>query len=98
MCGHLVGHASMRKLRIHGDNIVECERTLTLLSQALGISPTLIPNSLLYLPTYEFDAQFQVELLSGYGRWGIDIATELMKNGGVLRECADAYLRGGVAN
>ena len=82
----------MRKLRIHGDNIVECERALSLLSQALKISPTFDPQSPLYLPNYKFDAKYQVELLPGYKRWGIDIATELIKNGGVLRECADVYL------
>jgi len=82
----------MRQLRIHGDNIVECERTLSLLSQALGITPILQPNSPLYLPIYNFDTEFQVELLSGYNRWGIDIAAKLMENGGILRECADAYL------
>jgi len=82
----------MRQLRIHGDNIVECERTLSLLSQVLKTTPVLNPNSPLYLPIYEFGSKFQVELLSGYNRWGSDIATELMKNGGVLRECADAYI------
>ena len=40
-----------RHIRIHGDNIVECERSLDLISSALNITP--IPKStLLYKPTY----------------------------------------------
>jgi hypothetical protein len=85
-----------RYLRIHGDNIVECERTLLLLSQAFNKKPQLKTGALLYLPQYELSINdneiLHIELLSGYGRWGVDIADELMKNGGVLRECADSYL------
>jgi hypothetical protein len=34
----------------------------------------------------------QIDLLAGHGRWGIDISTALMANGGVLREGADSYI------
>jgi hypothetical protein len=85
-----------RYLRIHGDNIVECERTLLLLSQAFGKEVRLIPDSFLYMPVYELAINdkdvLQIDLLAGHGRWGADIATALMDNGGVLREGADSYV------
>lgn len=85
-----------RHLRIHGDNIVECERTLSLLSQAFGKDVQLMPESSLYMPVYELiiskTEALQIDLLSGHGRWGVDIATALMNSGGVLREGADSYI------
>ncbi len=89
-------NVSKRYLRVHGDNIVECERTLSLLSQAFGKEVQLTPESSLYMPIYELilnDNEFLlIELLPGHGRWGVDIAVELMNNGGVLRESADSYI------
>lgn len=82
-----------RFLRIHGDNIVECERSLHLLSQALGVTSESCSTSL-YKPMYELliaDTSIKVELLSGHDRWGIEITSQLMKNGGILREGADSY-------
>jgi hypothetical protein len=85
-----------RYLRIHGDNIVECERTLLLLSQAFGKEVLLLPDSSLYMPVYELaindNDTLQIDLLAGHGRWGVDIATALIKSGGVLREGADSYI------
>ena len=85
-----------RYLRVHGDNIVECERTLLLLSQAFGKEVRIIPASSLYMPFYELAINdkdiLQIELLSGHGRWGVDITTALMDNGGILREGADSYI------
>ncbi|MDR1974464.1 MAG: hypothetical protein LBQ31_07300 [Bacteroidales bacterium] len=85
-----------RYLRIHGDNIVECERTLLLLSQAFGKEVQLMPESSLYMPVYELvideEETLQIDLLAGHGRWGVDIATAIMNSGGVLREGADSYL------
>ena len=80
-----------RHLRIHGDNIIECERSLTLLSKALGSTPVYISASQTCMPMYML-GNFQVDLLSGHGRWGVDIATALAKNGGILREGADSYI------
>ena len=39
-------------LRIHGDNIIECERTLKLISEALKVSPVLEKNAPIYMPVY----------------------------------------------
>lgn len=83
-----------RHLRIHGDNILECERTLNLMSEALNDTPTLI-KSAVYSPKYTLiinDVELMVELLPGHGRWGIEITEEMMKSGGILREGADSYI------
>ena len=80
-----------RHIRIHGDNIIECERSLSLLSKALNVTPCYIDDSSIFLPKYML-GEMQVDLLPGHGRWGIDIADILAKHGGVLREYADSYI------
>lgn len=83
-----------KHIRIHGDNIVECERTLYMISVALGGSLTLV-DSPIFMPIYEIEVPgfvFSIELLSGHGRWGVNIGDHLMKNGGILREGADSYI------
>lgn len=83
-----------KHIRIHGDNIVECERTLFMMNDALGGTLTLV-DSPIYMPVYEIEAadySFRVELLSGHGRWGVNIGNHLIKNGGILREGADSYI------
>lgn len=81
-------------LRIHGDNIVECERTLELIKNAYQGELTLL-RSPLYKPRYALSVneQFYVlELLSGHGRWGVDVTSVLQNNGGILHEGADSYV------
>lgn len=80
-----------RHFRIHGDNIIECERTLSLLSKALNVIPCYMDDSSTFMPKYML-GEIQVDLLSGHGRWGIDIADILAIHGGVLREYADSYI------
>jgi len=80
-----------RHLRIHGDNIIECERSLSLLSKSLNVIPKYIETSPTYMPMYMLDS-IQVDLLSGHSRWGVDISEALAKNGGILREGADSYI------
>ncbi len=84
-----------RHFRIHGDNIVECERTLNIITKAFEAEVKLKPKSPLYKPSYKLKCKnglmFEIELLSGHGRWGVDIADYLMNNGGMLREGADSY-------
>ena len=83
-----------KHIRIHGDNIVECERSLFMISDALGGSPTLV-DSPIFMPIYEIEVPgwlFRIELLSGHGRWGVNIGNHLMENGGILREGADSYI------
>lgn len=83
-----------RHIRIHGDNIVECERTLAMIHDALG-GDLCLQNCPVYMPIYELtteDAIFIIELLSGHGRWGVDIGGFIVANGGILREGADSYI------
>lgn len=83
-----------RHLRLHGDNILECERTLNLISEAINVTPRLI-KSPVYSPIYAYTGNglnITVELLPGHGRWGVEITEEMMKSGGILREGADSYI------
>lgn len=84
-----------RKIRIHGDNIVECERTLKMLSEALGSQYTPL-DSPLYFPKYSIltnNCIYSIELLSGHARWsGIDLGAIIHTFGRKLRETADAYI------
>lgn len=84
-----------RNLRIHGDNIVECERTLKMIAEAFYSKYELL-NSPVYFPKYSIttnDCIFVIELLSGHDRWSnIDLGDIIYNAGGRLRESADSYL------
>ena len=84
-----------RNLRIHGDNIVECERTLKMIAEAYNSTFELL-NSPVYFPKYAIKTKeylFVIELLSGHRRWSkIDLGYIVYKAGGRLRESADSYL------
>ena len=84
-----------RYLRIHGDNIVECERTLKMIAESYN-STYELQNSPVYFPKYAITTPkciFIIELLSGHGRWSdIDLGDIIYKSGGKLRESADSYL------
>lgn len=83
-----------RYLRIHGDNIVECERTLELIRDAYSGVLTL-QESPLYKPKYllSFDTgSYLIELLSGHNRWGVDVVSVMQSNGGIIHEGADSYV------
>jgi len=81
-------------LRIHGDNIIECERTLLLLANAFDAQPENFSNCL-YFPSYNLNVSkkiIKVELFAGHDRWGININKEFAKHGAPLREAADSYV------
>ena len=84
-----------RLFRIHGDNIVECERTLSMIAEAFKSTPKL-QNCPLYFPKYTIstaDSVFYFELLSGHGRWSnIDLGEIIDLSGSRLRETADSYI------
>lgn len=83
-----------KHIRIHGDNIVECERTLFMINDALGGCLTLV-DSPIFMPIYKIEVPgltFHIELLSGHGRWGVNIGNHIMENGEILREGADSYI------
>jgi hypothetical protein len=95
----------MPDFRIHGDNIVECERTLQLIGRALQVEniDTLRPTGSPLTPKFELTTTLSKEtynftFLPGYGRWEKDILDFIRSRGGCLREAADAilcYLDGG---
>ena len=83
------------KLRIHGDNIIECERALSLI--ALAYKGTVVAKSKnVFMPSYNVQTKdkeiFEVELLGGHDRWNVNFNTELTKYGAPLREATDAYI------
>lgn len=85
----------MRYLRIHGDNIIECERALNLI--ALAFNCTIERNlNKIYFPIINLKFKnhilFRIELLSGHGRYGNEIASILRNIGASLREATDAYI------
>lgn len=86
------------RIRIYGDNIIECKRALLLITQSLGgetVKTTWLPSPL-YAPKYrlqdEGDLLLDAELLPGYGRWKYDIQEHMRSLGASLREAADAVV------
>lgn len=82
-------------LKIHGDNIVECERTLNLLCEAYEGTKKLLSGTI-YSPRYGVfngkNKTLEVELLSGHHRWAVNFHEELRKFNAPLRESPDAYV------
>lgn len=89
----------MREYQIHGDNIVECERTLELIVRALDVDTksALRPVGSPLTPTYTLATRLAAEqycftFLPGYGRWDVNILEVIRRRGGRLREAADAII------
>lgn len=87
-------------LHIHGDNIVECERALVMVTDALSgnvVSVNLVGNSVV-CPSYTINLGngdfIAVTFYPGFGRWNHDILTSIQERGGVLREAADVIVTG----
>jgi hypothetical protein len=82
-------------LRIHGDNIIECERALELIGLAYKGS-VILKSQNIFMPSYGIVRAgkeiFEVELLGGHDRWNVDFNTELTKYGAPIREATDAYI------
>ena len=85
--------------KIHGDNIVECERTLLLIIDALNsetinvdgpFGSAVCPSFHLELVSYSTPVTFT--FLPGFGRWSQDILALVRDRGGPIREVADAIL------
>ena len=93
----------MVDLRIHGDNIVECERTLDLVARALGITEAarlapinspVAPSVMVEVPTS--GTRVKVTLLPGYSRWNRDILEMIALRGPSGRKPGMAAQRQGV--
>jgi hypothetical protein len=82
-------------LRIHGDNIIECERALKLIALAYKATAERISSSI-FLPCFNIikndSTLFSVDLLAGHDRWNVRIKEELARHGAPLREATDAYI------
>ena len=85
-----------RDLRIHGDNILECESALKLLASSLHGSTFELVGGSAYSPIYHFKSdtneKFTVQLFPGYGRWNFPLAEYIASLGGTLREAPDAVI------
>jgi hypothetical protein len=89
------------EFHIHGDNIVECERTVALVATALSdlIVSVSGPTGALLCPTYEMEIKdttrsLVLTLYPGFGRWNQDVLDLVRRRGGTLREAADAIITG----
>jgi len=86
-----------QKLRIHGDNILECEHAMYLIAEALSCDAKKVEfvGGSAYSPMYRIssnNSNFEIQLFPGYGRWKFDITKFLMDRGAVLREATDAII------
>ena len=83
-----------RQFCIYGDNIVECERMIKIISSA--VKPTKVstignptaPQCVFNLPS----GNMVVSMFPGFGRWKNDIIRYIRANGGILREAPDIVL------
>lgn len=84
-----------RRLRIHGDNIVECDRCLELIAAAFT-AETRFLSSDPFRPAFEIvkdgKVLFAVDLIPGHGRWQIDLQQMLRSHGAPLREATDVLV------
>jgi hypothetical protein len=88
-----------KQLHIHGDNIVECERTLRLIAASLDIDcKNLQPTGTAACPAFDLTlpgqcpVQLNVTCFPGFGRWNQNILSHFRASGGTLREAADAIM------
>lgn len=88
--------ASIQSLRIHGDNILECESALKLLASSLNGGHFVLTGGSAYSPIYSFESntkqEFSVQLFPGYGRWNFPLVEYIASLGGTLREAPDAII------
>lgn len=86
---------------IHGDNIVECERTFDLIKAALADQLVSIigPNGSPVCPEFQLGLRntkdpLHLTFYPGFRRWNEDILQFVRERGGVLREAADVIITG----
>lgn len=90
--------AKITKLRIHGDNILECENALKLVASALSgpMGKYGLVDGPAYAPTYSLFSdkgqEFFIQLFPGYKRWGLALESYLTSLGAQLREMPDAII------
>ena len=86
----------IRKLNIHGDNIVECERAFKLCKKALNITTfSIAKDSTVFCPSYNASTEtddYIFTFFPGYGRWNKDILSLLHTEKDSLREAPDVVI------
>lgn len=89
----------MLRLRVYGDNIVECERGCDLVAASMHATTVRGPYGVPFCPSFELlDAAgsplAQLQYFPGYGRerWGGDILTRVSSANRPLRESSDVLL------
>ncbi|MCA9346779.1 hypothetical protein KC960_04780 [Candidatus Saccharibacteria bacterium] len=87
--------------RIHGDNIIECEVAIEIITEAIAESKGLeysinLENSSLSTPKYKVifseGSSLLFELFPGHNRWDNSLSEYLTKMGAPLRESVDAFV------
>lgn len=85
-----------KNLNIHGDNIVECERALSLCKKSLKLKKIkLALDSTVFCPAYTAEndsSNFKFTFYPGYGRWNFDILHYLQTDKNSLREAPDVLI------
>ena len=83
------------RIRIHGDNIVECDRCLELIAEAFSAEARLLPSDP-FRPAFAIIREgrplFSVDLIPGHGRWHVDLQQMLRAHGAPLREATDVLI------
>lgn len=89
----------IRRFHIHGDNVVECERTLHLIEAGFEednvtlAGPFGVPtNPEFVLHAQQKHSDMEFVFFPGFGRWDHDINQLVLARGGVLNESADVIL------
>lgn len=93
--------AAFSRFHIHGDNIVECERTVAFIRRAFADITIAFEGPLgsPVCPSYRIVCKglpkpIILLLYPGFGRWNHDILELVRRRGGTLREAADAIITG----
>lgn len=85
-----------RKLNIHGDNIVECERAFELCKKALNIEESkILKETSIFCPTFFVTNKtddFIFTFFPGYGRWNFNILSLIQNTENSLREAPDILI------
>lgn len=88
----------LMKFHIHADNIVECDRTITLIEKALAgdVVSSVGPYGSAACPVFKFELENNVAMeftcYPGFGRWNQDVRDVVINSGGILREAPDVLL------
>ena len=85
-----------RKLNIHGDNIVECERAFKLCKKALNIEESkILKGTSVFCPSFHASTKtddFIFTFFPGYGRWNFNILSLIQNTENSLREAPDILI------